>query len=119
MQIVSFSYMEEEKMTWLYLLLAGIFEVVWATTMKLSEGFSSIKFSVMTVLGMFASFIFLALALKKLPLGLAYPLWTGIGAVGTIIVGVLLFKDEIPALTWVFVGFLIIGILGIKMTSGH
>lgn len=106
-------------MTWIYLLFAGIFEIVWATTMKLSNGFSNMKFSIFTIIGMLASFGFLALALKKLPLSLAYPLWTGIGAVGTIIVGAIFFKDRIPSITWLFICLLVISIIGIKMTSGH
>ncbi|RZI49517.1 DMT family transporter [Lactococcus kimchii] len=106
-------------MTWFYLLLAGVFEVWWATTMKLSQGFSQLKFTLLTIVGMLASFGFLALALKKLPLGIAYPIWTGIGAVGTIFIGVLLFKDNVSPLTWVFITLLIIGIIGIKVTSGH
>ena len=106
-------------MTWIYLLIAGIFEVVWATTMKLSHGFSNIKFTLLTIIGMIASFGFLALALKKLPLGIAYPIWTGIGAVGSILIGLMIFKDKVPPLTWRCITFLIVGIIGIKVTSGH
>ena len=101
------------------LLLAGIFEVVWASTMKLSQGFSILKYDVLTVIGMLVSFGFLTLAMKKLPLGIAYPIWTGIGAVGAILVGAILFKDKVPSLTWVFVLMLVIGLIGIKVTSGH
>ena len=106
-------------MTWIYLLIAGIFEVVWATIMKLSHRFSNIKFTLLTIIGMIASFGFLALALKKLPLGIAYPIWTGIGAVGSILIGLMIFKDKVPPLTWLFITFLIVGIIGIKVTSGH
>ncbi|ETY75055.1 SugE protein [Lactiplantibacillus fabifermentans T30PCM01] len=104
-------------MTWIYLVVAGIFEVVWATMMKLSDGFSHLGYSVATVIGMILSFGFLALATKHLPLSIAYPIWTGIGAVGAIVVGVILFKDTLSPLTWVFVAMLIIGIIGIKVTS--
>lgn len=65
------------------------------------------------------SFVFLSLAIKQMPLSLAYPIWTGIGAVGSIIVGVILFHDQIPNITWVFIIMLIVGIIGIKMTAGH
>ncbi|MGY3736744.1 DMT family transporter [Lactococcus taiwanensis] len=106
-------------MTWFYLILAGLFEVAWATTMKMSQGFSNFKFSLLTVVGMIASFTFLAFALKKMPLGIAYPIWTGVGAVGSIIIGIILFKDKVPTMTWLFIGLLIIGIIGIKVTSGH
>lgn len=106
-------------MSWFYLIIAGIFEVVWATMMKLSQGFTQLTYSLLTVLGMIISFFFLSLAIKHLPLSLAYPVWTGIGAIGSIIIGFVLFKDSIQPLTWVFIGFLLIGLIGIKFTSGH
>ncbi|MFK4955146.1 DMT family transporter [Lactococcus garvieae] len=106
-------------MSWIFLFLAGIFEVVWASTMKLSQGFSILKYDILTIVGMLVSFGFLTLAMKKLPLGIAYPIWTGIGAVGAILVGALIFKDKVPSLTWVFVLMLIVGLIGIKVTSGH
>lgn len=106
-------------MTWIYLILGGLFEVVWATTMKLSQGFSHMGYSLLTILGMIFSFGFLALAVKHLPLSIGYPVWTGIGAVGSILVGLFLFKDQINPLTWIFIILLIIGLIGIKITSGH
>lgn len=106
-------------MSWIFLFLAGIFEVAWASTMKLSQGFSIIKYDILTIIGMLVSFGFLTLAMKKLPLGIAYPIWTGIGAVGAILVGALIFKDKVPSLTWVFVLMLVVGLIGIKVTSGH
>lgn len=106
-------------MSWIFLFLAGIFEVVWASTMKLSQGFSIIKYDILKIIGMLVSFGFLTLAMKKLPLGIAYPIWTGIGAVGAILVGALIFKDKVPSLTWVFVLMLVVGLIGIKVTSGH
>ncbi|MGX7132954.1 DMT family transporter [Enterococcus songbeiensis] len=106
-------------MAWMYLMIAGVFEVVWATTMKLSGGFSKFGFSMATVVGMILSFFFLAKATKLLPLSLAYPIWTGVGAVGSILVGILLFKDHLSLSTWLFIGLLITGIIGIKVTSGH
>lgn len=106
-------------MSWIFLFLAGIFEVVWASTMKLSQGFSILKYDILTIVGMLVSFGFLTLAMKKLPLGIAYPIWTGIGAVGAILVGALIFKDKVPSLTWVFVLMLVVGLIGIKVTSAH
>ena len=106
-------------MSWIFLFLAGIFEVVWASTMKLSQGFSILKYDILTIVGMLVSFGFLTLAMKKLPFGIAYPIWTGIGAVGAILVGALIFKDKVPSLTWVFVLMLVVGLIGIKITSGH
>ena len=104
-------------MTWIYLVVAGIFEVVWATMMKLSDGFSQLGYTAATIVGMILSFGFLALATKHLPLSIAYPIWTGIGAVGAILVGVIFFKDQIAPITWIFIAMLIIGIIGIKVTS--
>lgn len=105
-------------MTWFYLIIAGLFEVVWATTMKLSQGFSQLGFSLATLAGMVFSFGFLALATRHLPLGIAYPVWTGIGAVGAIIVGVVWFHDQLSLATWGFVVLLVISIIGIKVTNG-
>ncbi|WP_412989878.1 DMT family transporter [Pediococcus siamensis] len=106
-------------MVWIELTVAGILETVWATTMKYSNGFSKMGFSIVTLIAMTASFLFLARATKTLPLSIAYPIWTGIGAVGSIIIGVLLFKDSLSPLTWLFVGLLLVGIVGIKITTGH
>ena len=104
-------------MSWLFLIIAGIFECIWSTAMKLSNGFSKTGYSAVTIAGMIISFLALAAATKNLPLSIAYPIWTGIGAVGAVFVGVFLFKDEISPMTWVFVVMLIISIIGIKVTS--
>ncbi|CAM3366128.1 DMT family transporter [Vagococcus fessus] len=104
-------------MAWLHLLIAGGLEVLWATTMKMSEGFSKLNYSLLTLVGMIASFYFLSKAIKILPMSLAYPVWTGIGAFGSILVGVLVFKDTLSIKTMFFVGLLLIGIIGIKVTS--
>lgn len=106
-------------MTWLYLVLAGVLEVVWASTMKLSHGFTRLSYSLVTILAMVASFYLLSRALKDLPMSLAYPIWTGIGAVGTVIVGVVFLKDQLSPTTYFFVFLLLVGIIGIKLTSGH
>lgn len=106
-------------MAWVSLIVAGIFEMFWATMMKLSEGFSKLNYSLLTIIGMIASFYFLAKSLHSLPLSLAYPIWTRIGAVGSILIGVFLFKDQLSIVTSFFVLLLVIGIIGIKVTSGH
>lgn len=106
-------------MAWVSLIVAGIFEMFWATMMKLSEGFSKLNYSLLTIIGMIASFYFLAKSLHSLPLSLAYPIWTGIGAVGSILIGVFLFKDQSSIVTSFFVLLLVIGIIGNKVTSGH
>lgn len=82
-------------MQWIYLLIAGLFEVTWAVGLKLLQGFTNLTISILTILGMIASFYFLAIALKNIPLGTAYAIWTGIGTVGTVIFGSLLFKDSL------------------------
>jgi quaternary ammonium compound-resistance protein SugE len=85
--------------------------------MKLSNGFSILWWTVITIIGMILSFVFLSLALKGINLSIAYPIWTGIGAVGSIFIGILLFHDSLSPTTWFFIALLIIGIIGIKMTS--
>lgn len=106
-------------MAWIELLLAGLLEVCWSTTMKWSEGFTKINFTIYTIIGMIASLFLLSQAIKQLPMSLSYPIWTGIGAVGSVIIGVVLFHDKINPTTWIFVGLLLISIVGIKLTSGH
>ena len=78
-------------MSWVYLLLAGLSEILWATTMKLSQGFTKVGWVIVTIIGLIASMAFLIQAVKQLPFSLAYPIWTGIGAVGSVVMGVVLF----------------------------
>lgn len=104
-------------MAWFHLLIAGVFEVVWATALKYSHGFSKLFPSIITIGGMIVSFYFLALATKSLPLGTAYAMWTGIGAIGTIIVGIVIFNEPMNALRLLFLCFILVGILGLKLTS--
>ncbi|MBS6508337.1 MAG: quaternary ammonium compound efflux SMR transporter SugE [Paraclostridium bifermentans] len=106
-------------MKWLVLVIAGIFEVCWAVGLKYSEGFTKLVPSVLTVIGMIASFYFLSLALKELPLGTAYAIWTGIGTIGTVILGVFLFKEPIDFVRLVCIGFIVAGIIGLKLVSQH
>jgi len=106
-------------MPWIYLLLAGFSEILWSTTMKLSQGFTKVGWASLTVIGLVASMLFLLQAVKYLPFSLAYPIWTGIGAVGSILIGLIIFKDKVPPLTWLFIACLVVGIIGIKVTSGH
>lgn len=91
----------------------------WATCLKFSNGFSVLKFSILTVLGMIFSFLFLSQATKTLPLGTAYAIWTGIGALGAVIVGIVLFKESVTPARIFFVTLLLIGIIGLKITSSH
>lgn len=104
-------------MYWIYLLIAGFFEVFWAIGLKLSNGFSDVLISAVTVFGMVASFYFLALALKNIPLGTAYAVWTGIGTIGTVILGMLLFKEPASAVRFVCIALILTGITGLKVLS--
>ena len=106
-------------MEWIFLLVAGVFEVLWALGLKYSLGFTRLIPSVITILGMIASFYFLALALKSLPLGTSYAIWTGIGTVGTLILGIYLFKEPMNFTRVIFIGFILIGIIGLKLTSSN
>ncbi len=104
-------------MAWLMLLIAGIFEVVWAMSMKYAEGFTVLWPSVITIVGMFISFYFLAKALKTLPIGTAYAIWTGIGAVGTVIFGMIMLGEPYDLVRIGCLTLIIIGILGLKFSS--
>ena len=105
-------------MHWMYLFIAGLFEIGWAVGLKFTHGFSQIIPSVLTVAGMIASFYFLALALKHLPLGTAYAIWTGIGTIGTVIFGIILFKEPVSAMRLICIALIVSGITGLKLL-GH
>ena len=104
-------------MHWFYLLIAGLFEISWAVGLNFSHGFTKITPSVITVICMVLSFYFLALALKNLPLGTAYAIWTGIGTIGTVIFGILFFKEPVSAVRLVCIMLIISGITGLKLIS--
>ncbi len=104
-------------MQWIYLTVAGLFETVWAVSLKYSQGFSRLVPSVVTVVGMIASFAFLSVALKHLPLGTAYAIWTGIGTVGTFLLGVVLFHDSVRLPQILCVGLILAGIIGLKLLT--
>ena len=105
-------------MAWIYLLLAGILEVVWSTCLKYSNGFTVLPYTVATIIGTIFSFIFLSQSTKVLPLGTSYAIWTGIGAFGAVIVGIILFKEPFTVQRIFFAALLLIGIIGLKATSG-
>ena len=86
-------FLRGEILYWLSLFVAGLFEIFWAVGLKMTDGFSKIIPSVITILGIIASFFFLSIALKKLPLSIAYAIWTGIGTVGTVIFGIFYFHE--------------------------
>ena len=104
-------------MAWVFLGIAGLMEVFWSACLKLSEGFTKLGFSALTVVGMLVSFGLLSQAMKTLPLGTAYGIWTGIGALGAVILGLVLFKEPATAWRMFFAALLLIGIVGLKITS--
>jgi len=105
-------------MPWIYLALAGLFEVVWAIGLKYTEGFSRLWPSVITVSAMTASIVLLAMAVKTLPIGTAYAIWTGIGAVGAVLLGIVLFGDSASPLRLACVALVVLGMAGLKLTGG-
>ena len=104
-------------MEWIILLIAGLFEISWAMGLEYSHGFTQSIPSILTVIGMIASFYFLALALKSLPLGTAYAVWTGIGTLGTVILGIILFKEPATAMRLFCIALIMCGITGLKLIT--
>lgn len=103
-------------MPWIWLIIAGLLEIAWAIGLKYTDGFTRLWPSVWTVLLMIASFGCLAQAVKGLPLGTSYAIWTGIGAVGTAIAGIILFKEPATAARLVCMVLIVAGIVGLKFT---
>jgi len=106
-------------MKWVYLVIAGIFEVGWAIGLKYSQGFTKTMPSILTLIGMVASFYFLSLSIKNLPIGTAYAIWTGIGTVGTVILGIILFKEPFDTIRMICIILIVSGIIGLKLTLPH
>jgi quaternary ammonium compound-resistance protein SugE len=104
-------------MAWIYLTIAGVLEVVWAFSMKQSEGFSKLGPSLVTLVAMIASFALLSLSMKSLPLGTAYTIWTGIGAVGAFLVGILVLGEQASAMRIVAALLIVGGLVLMKMSS--
>ncbi len=106
-------------MAWILLLLAGLFEVGWAVGLKYTEGFTRLWPTLGTVGAMVVSLALLGLALRTLPLGTAYAVWTGVGTVGTALLGIWLFQESADALRLVCIGLIVAGIVGLKLVSDH
>jgi quaternary ammonium compound-resistance protein SugE len=104
-------------MPWLILFAAGLCEIGWAVGLKYTEGFTRLWPTVFTGASLLVSMALLGLAMKSLPLGTAYAVWTGIGAVGTVILGIVLFKEPATVARLVCVGLIVAGILGLKLFS--
>lgn len=104
-------------MAWVYLLLAGLLEIIWAFSMKQSAGFTRLVPSVVTIATMIASFAFLSLAMRVLPLGTAYTIWTGIGAVGAFAVGILVLGEPAGALRLLAAVLIVAGLVLMKLSA--
>jgi quaternary ammonium compound-resistance protein SugE len=104
-------------MQWVSLILASVFEVTWAVAMKMSNGFSKWVPSAVTIVGYITSAVFLSMALKKIPLGTAYAMWTGVGIVGTTVLGVWLFGETMNAPQVVCIVMIAAGIAGLKLLA--
>jgi quaternary ammonium compound-resistance protein SugE len=111
--------MEVLIMAWLLLLVAGLLEVAWAIGLKSSEGFSRLGWSAFTIVTALASFALLALAMKQLPLGIAYAVWTGIGAVGAFVFGILVMGEAATPARVGSAALIVAGLVGLKLSSGH
>ena len=104
-------------MAWFTLFVAGLMEIAWAIGLKYTEGFTRLVPSVLTLASMAASMALLGLALKTLPIGTAYAVWTGIGAVGTAILGIMLFGDPATVMRLACIGLIVSGIVGLKLVT--
>ena len=104
-------------MAWIYLVIAGLLEVVWAYSMKLSDGFSRPVPATVTIVAMIMSFTLLAMAMRSLPLGTAYMMWTGIGAVGAFILGVVLLGEAVTAMRVAAALLIVGGLVLMKLSS--
>ena len=104
-------------MPWTLLLLAGLFEVAWAVGLKYTDGFTKWMPTTLTVAAMVASVVLLGLAVKHLPVGTAYAVWTGIGTIGTVILGIVLLGDSAAPLRVACLALIVLGIAGLKLTA--
>ena len=104
-------------MAWIILVSAGLFEIGWAVGLKYSEGFTRPLASILTVIAMGFSIWLLAIALKQLPLGTAYSVWVGVGAIGTVVLGIVLFDEPASTLRLASIALIIAGIIGLKLAT--
>ncbi len=106
-------------MAWVHLLIAGLLEVGWAIGLKYTQGFTKFFPSVATVACMVLSFALLSRALRTLPVGTAYSVWTGIGTVGTVLLGIVLFGEPAEVRRLTCIGLIVVGVLGLRLVSPH
>ncbi len=106
-------------MSWVLLIVAGLLEVCWAIGLKYTEGFTRLVPSVLTLAAIIASMVLLSLAAKELPIGTAYAVWVGIGALGAAVLGIFLFREPATPMRIFFLALLLVAIVGLKATSGE
>lgn len=104
-------------MAWAILILAGIFEIIWAYSMKMSEGFSKLTPSIVTIVFMILSVVLLSISMRSLPLGTAYTVWTGIGAIGSFVVGILVLNEPMTAMRMIAAVLIVSGLVLMKLSS--
>lgn len=104
-------------MAWAILILAGVFEIIWAYSMKMSEGFTRLTPSIVTVVFMILSVVLLSISMKTLPLGTAYTVWTGIGAIGSFLVGIFFLNEPIGAMRMIAAVLIVSGLVLMKVSS--
>lgn len=104
-------------MAWLFLALAVIFEVLFAMSMKASDGFTNFWPSIATIVGVIGGIGFLTLALRTLPVSIGYPIWVGAGALGAVLFGAVLFGETLTVLKLASVGFIVVGVIGLKVAA--
>src|SRR5687768_8271664 len=107
-----------EAMAWIALFVAGLLEIGWAVGLKYTEGFTRLWPTVATAVALIGSMVLLGVALRTLPLGTAYAVWTGIGTVGTALLGIALFREPASVLRLVCIGLIVAGIVGLKLAPG-
>jgi quaternary ammonium compound-resistance protein SugE len=106
-------------MSWILLFIAGLLEVAWAAGLKSSDGYTRLWPSVFTIVTALGSFILLAMAMRQLPLGTAYAVWTGIGAVGAFVFGIVMMGEALTAARVASAALIVVGLIGLKLSSGH
>ncbi len=106
-------------MAWIVLFVAGLLEIAWAAGLKQAEGFTRLVPSLFTIVAMVASLGLLGVALRTLPLGTAYAVWTGIGTIGTALIGIVLYGEPATAIRLACIGLIVLGILGLKLTAAQ
>ena len=104
-------------MAWAILILAGIFEVIWAYSMKLSDGFTKLTPSIVTIIFMILSVVLLSISMKTLPLGTAYTIWTGIGAIGSFVIGIIILNVPMTAMRMIAAVLIVSGLVLMKLSS--